>query len=183
MPHPPDIWTPERGYANTMIPADADNSLPNLVRIALYNLDQWDKVPREDEPDESVRAALDGKTHREKFEDGLARIAMRQGWTEAQCTQVAALKKARPPNALYRVRGGFTSATRGLAPIGIIVSYRPGGAFGGPAEAGVAILGFTDDMAGSACKPLPVPAEGLEDVTEAARAGKLPELRHGGAGV
>jgi hypothetical protein len=172
---PPDIWTPEHGYANTMIPADAGIDLKELVRIALYNIDQFDKVAREDE-DEQTKQHLDMQTYRKKFEDGLARIAMKHGWTAHQCGQIAKLKKACPPDRLYRIKGGFESATRGWPPIAIIVSYRPG-KDGGPAEAGMAILGFSKDQYGSAAKPMPVPAEGLEDVTEDARAGKLPELR------
>lgn len=175
MHHPPDIWTPERGYANTMIPADEGVDLEELVRIALYNIDQFDKVAREDESDERTKRELDMRTYRDKFEEGLAQIAMRQGWTAEQCTQVGKLKKERPPNCLYRIRGGFHSATRGLDALGIIVSYRPGRG-GAAAEAGVMVLGFKGDMVGSAEKPFGVPAEGLEDVTDAARAGKLGSL-------
>ena len=174
---PANLWTPDRGYANTMIAADAGVSLTELVRIALYNIDQFDKIAREDEPDDVTRASLDLHTHRHKFDEGLAHIAQHRGWTGAQCNQVAALKKARPPDRLYRVRGGYHSATRGLDALGVITSYRPGKR-GGAAEAGVTILGFTGGMLGSAEKPLGVPAEGLEDVTEAARTGKL-DLRHG----
>jgi hypothetical protein len=181
---PDDPFAPARGYANTMIPADIDSSLPNLVRIALYNIDQFDKIPREDEKDEDVKKVLQqsGKTYREKFERGLAEIAMRKGWTPEQCKAIATLKKKCPPDRLYRIKGGFHSLQRGLAPLGVIKSYRPGTG-GAPAEAGVMVLGFKDGDTGSAAKPFPVPAEGLEDVTEAARAGKLPELRHGGAGL
>jgi hypothetical protein len=179
--HPPDIWTPAKGYSNTMIPADAGIDLKELIRIALYNIDHYDKIP--ERPQEIDGKSIDydtpPKTYRQQFEDGLAKMAIRQGWTAAQCKTVADLKKKCPPNKLYRIRGGFHSATRGLSPIGIVVSYRPGQG-GGPAEIGAAVLGFSNDMVGSAAQPFPVPAEALEDVTEEARSGKLPELKHGG---
>lgn len=176
MPTDETLWTDPKGYANTMVPIDVSQGLDELVRIALFNIDRFDKVARLDEPDEDTRKIVAVYTYRQKFEDGLARIAMRQGWSPEQCAQVAILKNKRPPDRLYRVRGGFHSATRGLSPLGIIVTYRPGGG-GGPAEAGVAVLGFSKDMIGSAARPMGIPAEGLEDVTEAARRGTLPELR------
>jgi hypothetical protein len=50
--HPPSVLDIQRGYTNTMIPADAGLSLSELVRIALYNIDQFDKV------------AMDGETQK-----------------------------------------------------------------------------------------------------------------------
>ena len=81
-----------------------------------------------------------------------------------------------PLNRLYRVGGGVHSASSGLAPLGVIIAYT-GGTGGNPPAAGVVILGFKGAQEGSAEKPLWVPGEGLEDVTEAARKGALPELR------
>jgi len=163
------------GFAHTMAPVDVGADLAELLKSALFNCDQYDKIPRIDEPDAQVKEALDLRTHRAKFEDGLARVAQRHGWTVVQCNQVRDLKKACPPDRVYRVTGGFASSIRGSAPIGVIVSYRPG-QHGGPAEAGIAVLGFKETEKGSAADPMGVPASGLEDVTEAARAGTLPEL-------
>jgi hypothetical protein len=166
------------GYANAMVPADAGKSFPELVRIALYNIDRFDSVAMDGESERVGNKTVElshKQTYRERFQDGLAAIAARQGWTPSQCTQVGKFVKAYPPDKLYRVRGGFHSLTRGAAPIGVIVSYRPG-RNGGPAEAGIAILGFSNDLVGSVAKPMGVPGEGLEDVTEAARSGTLPEL-------
>lgn len=165
---------------NTMSPLDGGQDLAELVRTALRNIDLFDKRAMEGEVERVGRTTVSIEqvaTYRTRFEDGLARIAYRQGWTPEQCAAVAALKRVCPPDRLYRVRGGFHSATRGHAPLGIIVSYRPG-IKGGAAEAGVAVLGFANDLTGSAAHPFGVPREGLEDVTAEARAGTLPEL-HG----
>ena len=167
------------GYAHTMIPADAGKSLADLIRSTLFNVDQWDQVAMDGEEERVGRSTVDlshKKTYRERFEEGLTHIAARQGWSPAGCAQVRALKLQRPPNKLYRIKGGLHSATKGTAPIALIVSYRPGQK-GGPAECGMAILGFSNDLEGSVAHPIGIPAEGLEDVTEAARAGTLPELR------
>jgi hypothetical protein len=178
---PPEVKLVQPGYANTMVPADAGLSLRELVRIALLNIDTFDKVAMDGETEKVGNTTVElshFKTYRQRFEDGLLQIAVRQGWTEAQCEAVGELKKRCPPDRLYRVRGGFHSATRGLSPLAVIVSYRPG-QHGGPPEAGMAVLGFSNDLTGSAARPMSVPAEGLEDVTESARNGTLPELRGG----
>jgi len=151
---------------------DQGASLAELVRMALLNIDQYDKIAREDEPDAEIKKGIDLRTHRQKFDDGLALIAARQGWGTVQLAQVGGLKKRRPPDRLYRIRGGYHSATRGLDALGIILSYRPG-TRGGPPEAGVMVLGFSSEMVGSAAHPLGVPEEALEDVTDSARSGKL----------
>lgn len=166
-------------YANAMAPADVGLDLGELVRIALFNIDRFDAVAMDGEVEEIGNTTVElshKRTYRQKFDAGLEEIAYRQGWTISQAVEVGALKKRCPPDRLYRIKAGFQSATRGTTPIAIIVSYRPG-QHGGPAEAGMAVLGFANDQVGSAAKPMGVPAEGLEDVTEAARAGTLEELR------
>ena len=178
---PDDLFVDPRGYKNTMIPADAGINLGELVRITLYNIEQFDKVAMDGEQTLIGRSTVElthRLTYRQRFEDALARIAAKNGWSHDACMQIADLKKRCPPDRLYRIRGGFHSATRGLSPLGIVVSYRPG-KNGGPAEVGVAVLGTPDDQIGSARKPFGVPREALEDVTADARAGNLPELRRG----
>lgn len=170
------IWTPN--YPNTMTPLDQGQTLRSLIAEALRNIDLFDRVPMDGETEKVGRSTVElsgKKTYRQQFEEGLAVLAMRKGWTGPQCTEVARLRQACPPNALYRVRAGFHSETRGLAPIGIILSYRPGQR-GGPAEAGLQILGVQPGARGAADNPLSVPAEGLEDVTALAREGKLTGL-------
>lgn len=175
---PKTIFIEPKGYRNTMIPADAGLDLVELVRIALYNIDAFDKVAMEGETQVVGRTTADlthVKTYRQRFLDGLAAIAQRQGWSVHGSAQVAALYKECPPDRIYRIGGKYRSVTRGLPPLGIVVGYRPGRA-GGPAEVGLAVLGISKEFLGSPEQPFPVPAEGLEDVTEAARTGRLPEL-------
>lgn len=169
-----------RAYPNTMIPLDRGRTFEELLASALYNCDTFDKIPMDGQ-----LALGDGKpllrpiTWRKRFEDGLAGLALKRGWTYEQCVQVRELYRKAPPDRIYRVRGGFHSLTRGIAPIGTILSYRPGKR-GDPAQAAIVVLGFNPDVdfdLGSQANPLPVPLEGLEDVTEAARARTLPELK------
>jgi len=167
------------GYVNTMSPMDAGRSLRDLVMTAIRNIDLFDKIAMDGEEETIGNTTVElshKKSYRERFDDGLATIAVRQGWTLEDAKAVRDFKRKYPPDRLYRIRGGLHSATRGSSPLAIIVSYRPGKK-GHPVEAGLAILGFANDQIGSAAKPIPIPGEGLEDVTEAARKGTLPELR------
>lgn len=162
-------------YTNAMVPADIGKSLPELVRIALYNIDRFDDIAMDGDVEKVGNSTFElstKKTYRQRFEEGLAIIAIHHGWGHEACRGVALLKKSHPPDRIYRVRGGLYSATFGASPLGVIVSYRPGQS-GAPAEAGVAILGFGNGQIGSVEEPLGVTADGLEDVTELARAGKL----------
>ena len=179
---PQNIFSPVRGYQNTMIPADAGISLGELVRIVLYNIEHFHKVP---ERPEEVK--VEGKvvpvdwdkpqlSHAEQFANHMAEKSLRRGWTTTQKDSVRGFMKKRPPDRLYRVKGGLHSKTIGIRPLAIIVDYRPG-TRGGAAEAGVAVLGVSAEQLGSAGPPLGVPTEGLEDVTESAKKGDLPELR------
>lgn len=157
-------------FAHTMVPADEGRSMADLIQVVLHNIDQFDKrkVTVQANGDRDVAE----RTYRGEFFHGLAMIAARQGWTAAQVEQVRGLIRRCPPDRVYRVRGGVHSATRGHSPLGVIVSYRPGR---GAPEAAVMALGAF--ALGSAAEPLVVTADGLEDVTEAARRFDLPELR------
>lgn len=143
-----------------MIPLDVGGrSLPELIRMALFNFDQMDTRPvaPPEDPDQSRN------TPRE----------LQQQWLARKPEVIRNLAKKYPMDRLYRVRGGVVSATRGVSPLGIVISYRLGD-HGGAPEMGVLVLGVKRGL-GSAEKPLPVTADGLEDVTSAARAGQLPE--------
>jgi hypothetical protein len=145
-----------------MIPLDlSGKSLVELIRMALFNIDQVDVRPvaPPEDPDKSRR------TPRE----------LQAAWLLKRSDKVQALAKARPMDRLYRVKGGVVSATRGASPLAIITSYRDGD-HGSAPEAGVIVLGVKRGL-GSAEKPLAVTEDGLEDVTTSARAGQLPEQR------
>lgn len=143
-----------------MVPIDlGGRSLLELITMALWNLDQFDVRPKAP-PEDPLKYR---PTPRE----------LTLVWLRTKPGVVQELAKKAPMNRLYRVRGGVVSATRGLSPLGVIASYREGVA-GGAAEAGVVVLGVKRGL-GSMEKPLGVPLEGLEDVTDDARAGRLPE--------
>lgn len=168
------------GYKNTMTPLDEGKTLAGLVRMACFNIDLWDEVAMDGEQVTIGRHTHDlthGITFRRKFAQGLIAIARARGWTAPQMDAVFALYKRCPPNALYRVRGGYHSLRTGQSPLGIIVSYKP--VRGAPAQAGIAFLGFKHPELGCLEKPFGVPAEGLEDVTAAAYDGTLLELKYG----
>jgi len=158
-----DIFKDPPGYEGSLIPLDQGQSLKQLVKAALQNIDRFDTAPRS--PAASSGAVPQATTPRAKATE----------WLRRQPQAVQRLAKARPLNKLYRVTGGVVSETRGLAPLGLIVSYKKGYR-GNPPLCGVQILGFKGTQLGSAANLMPIPGEGLEDVTDAARAGKLPEL-------
>jgi hypothetical protein len=173
-----DIFEEPRGYTNTQIPGDIGISLEELVRIALYNIERFDTVAMDGEQTKVGRSTVELshlKTYRTKFEEALATKAAARGWSAEACQTVAKLKKACPPDRLYRIKAGFRSTTRGHSPLAVIVDYRP--TRGGPAEAGMVILGAMPKEHGSADRPFGVPAEALEDVTEDARNNRLPETK------
>lgn len=166
------------GYPDTLIPNDQVVSLREAVRVLLYNIDHFDAVPMKGEVVQvgRQRVAIPAvKTHRQKFLDHMAAKAAARGWSHEACSAVSRLMRQCPPDRVYRVRGGFRSSTTGVEPIGCVVDYRPG--VGGSAEAAVVLLGAGPGELGSGQKPLPVPAEGLEDVTEDCRTATLRELR------
>ena len=159
-----DIFKDPPGYKGTLIPLDQGQSLSQLVKAALQNIDRFDTSPEQSERDR--RAFGPRPTPRQQF----------LLWLRKQGSDVIQLAKMRPLNKIYRVKGGLLSETRGISPLGLIISYKKGAA-GDPPLCGVQILGFKGDQLGSGSNPLPVPAEGLEDVTAACRDGSLPELR------
>lgn len=161
----------------SMIPADEGKSLAELVRIALYNIDKFDARP--------IRTPAEVKELSKRYTDAeIARLPPKPtpreastAWLAKKGEPVRRLAVACPLNRIYRVKGGLASELRGTAPIGLIISYRDPGR-GAPAEAAIIVLGKKSGL-GSAERPLVVTQDGLEDITDAARAGKLPELSNG----
>ena len=159
-----DIFKDPPGYKGTLIPLDQGQSLAQLVKAALQNISRFDTSPEQSANERRAHGAK--PTPRQQATN----------WLRKQSMAVQVLAKARPLNRLYRVKGGLLSASRGISPLGLIVSYKQGTA-GGPPLCGVQILGFKGNQLGSGSNLLPVPAEGLEDVTDAAKRGDLPELK------
>lgn len=90
-------------------------------------------------------------------------------WLNQQTERVQKVARTRPPDRLYRVisdneREGAETPLL----LGVILGYASG-------LCGVHILGVRAGP-GSAEDPILVPADALENVTEKARAGKLPTL-------
>jgi hypothetical protein len=166
-----ELWTAPEGYENSMIPLDEGKSIAELVSHHLHNCSVFDKVPENRNPD------LPARTHRQTFLRSMAIRAARCGWTADQCRSIAALQKTRPPDRLYRVRGGLYSASHGYAPLTYIQGYIPARR-GQPAMAECVVLGVAGGQLGGAENVLVVPAEGLEDVHQQALAGRLRELLH-----
>lgn len=155
----------EAAQLGRMIPIDLKGcgarTLTELIRIALWNIDQSDVRPTPP-PDDPTKYM---PTPRE----------LRAVWLRQQAEDVRVLARKAPVEAIYRIKGGVVSATRGISPIAIVTSYKSGQR-GEPATAGCVVLGVVRGL-GSPQRPLSVPLEGLEVVTEDARHGRLPEQR------